>query len=320
MSGPLGWGSIALGLHPSAGEATDVVELLCRQAVAAEQHGFDGVTMSEHHGGFPTYLPVPTTVAGRLLAVTERVWAAPCPTILPLRHRVSVVEELAWLAAAYPGRVGAGFVSGYQRRDYDVFDAGERFPSRNADLAASVGWVASALRGEVEGPLADDPAVAALRGRPVPVVVGTGGPRGVARAALAGAGLLVTSQIDPAAARSVVDLYHDRGGRAPCLLVRRVWIGEPPRSMADQLASYAAADTGGVLPHKPLSEMVVCGDPASAADQLADHCERSGADGLNLRVFAPDASGETLLGQIEAVGTGVLPAVRRRLGWDGTGR
>src|ERR1700722_19253107 len=115
---PLAPGSVALGLHLAKGDPARAVESLRRQAIAAERAGFDGVALSEHHGGFPTYAPVPALLIGVLLAATETVWGAPCPTVLPLRNSSLVVEELAWLNAAYPGRVGAAFVPGYQARDF----------------------------------------------------------------------------------------------------------------------------------------------------------------------------------------------------------
>lgn len=315
MSRAFARGTVALGLHPSSGDAPQVVDVLVSQAVAAEAAGFDGVTMSEHHGGFPTYLPVPTMMAARLLGATATLWAAPCPSILPLRHPASVVEDLAWLAAAYPSRVGAGFVPGYQRRDFEAYGMAERFDTRLADFAGALGWVTSALSGHVDGLLAGDPAISALRERPVPVLVGTGGRRGVERAARAGAGLLVTSQTTAEGARSLVGVYRQAGGTGPCVLVRRAWVGRPPASMAHQLASYVAQDTGGVLPHRSLDEMVLSGEPEAIAQQLADDCEHSGVDGLNLRIFAPDAPAVTLFEQITAVGGEVLPTVRRRLGW-----
>ena len=72
--------------HPLA--ADRVVSEMRAQAAAAERAGFDGIMTSEHHGGFPGYLPNPMQAAGWLLDATRTLWAAPCPLLLPLRlHR-----------------------------------------------------------------------------------------------------------------------------------------------------------------------------------------------------------------------------------------
>jgi len=274
MTDPLGRKSIALGLHPSSGEASAAIQLLRRQAAAAEAGGFDGVTLSEHHGGFPNYLPVPALLSGHLLASTGSVWAAPCPAILTLRSRVATVEELAWLAAAYPRRVGAGFVSGYQQRDFTIYELGDRFAARRTHFAGALPWVTAALRGEVDGPLSLDPAIAALRAAPVPVLSGVGGPRGAAAAARAGAGLLLTSAVAGAQARALIRVFRGAGGTAPCHLIRRVWLGEVPASISDQLASYAREDTSRSLSHGRPENAVLHG----SASRTPDIVGRSSAD------------------------------------------
>ena len=49
------------------------------QAGLAEAAGFDGVMTSEHHGGFPNYLPNPLLAATWALEATERAWAGAVP-------------------------------------------------------------------------------------------------------------------------------------------------------------------------------------------------------------------------------------------------
>jgi alkanesulfonate monooxygenase SsuD/methylene tetrahydromethanopterin reductase-like flavin-dependent oxidoreductase (luciferase family) len=68
----------------------------------------------------PGYVPVPAAVLGWVLARTSALWAAPCPTLLLLRPTMLVVEELAWLAAAFPGRVACGFAAGWAEADFAV--------------------------------------------------------------------------------------------------------------------------------------------------------------------------------------------------------
>jgi len=71
VSAPFSPGTVMLGLHLSAGDAREAVRSLREQAVAAERAGFDGIGLSEHHGGFPGYAPTPIVLAGALVAATN---------------------------------------------------------------------------------------------------------------------------------------------------------------------------------------------------------------------------------------------------------
>src|SRR3954465_13920006 len=113
MEQPFAPGSVSLRLYPHGDlPATRIVDVLREQAAASAAIGFDGVMTSEHHGGFAGYLPNPLQVAGWLLEAMPSGWAAPCPLLLPLRPPALVAEEVAWLAARFPGRVGVGLAAG----------------------------------------------------------------------------------------------------------------------------------------------------------------------------------------------------------------
>ena len=74
---------------------------LFEQADLAWQAGFHGVTLAEHHAGFPSYLPTPLQVVGWLLEGFPSGWAAAFPLLLPLRPIEVWIEELAWLVARF---------------------------------------------------------------------------------------------------------------------------------------------------------------------------------------------------------------------------
>ena len=113
MTPPFAAGSVSFRSYPHEGlAATAVLDELRVQASLAVAHGFDGVMTSEHHGGFPGYVPNPLQLAGFLLEAMPAGWAAPCPLVLMLRPAVLVAEETAWLAARFPGRVGLGVAAG----------------------------------------------------------------------------------------------------------------------------------------------------------------------------------------------------------------
>ena len=116
---------------------------------------------SEHHGGFPGYLPNPLQLAGFLLDAMPRGWAAPCPLLLPLRPAALVAEETAWLAARFPGRVGLGVAAGALAVDFEIMDV--PMDGLTARFAAGLETVAAALRGDADGPLGGR-----CRARPLP--------------------------------------------------------------------------------------------------------------------------------------------------------
>src|ERR1700709_1943382 len=121
MSVPFAPGSVSLRLYPHADlNATAIVHELPEKAAPAAQHGFDGVMTSEHHGGFHGYLPNPLQAAGWCLEAMPQGWAAPCPLLLALRPPAMVAEEIAWMAARFPGRVGLGVASGALPADFEI--------------------------------------------------------------------------------------------------------------------------------------------------------------------------------------------------------
>ena len=146
---------------------------------------------AEHHGGFPNYLPNPLLAATWALEGTNRIWAAPCPLLLPLRPVTQVVEDLVWTHHRFPGRVGVGVGAGSFPVDFDMAGVplAELFPRYRQALAV----LTEALAGRASGSLADDPGVAALVGGEIPVVAGVQTVATTRRAARLGMGVLYNS-------------------------------------------------------------------------------------------------------------------------------
>ncbi len=168
-SRPLAAGSVSLRLYPHLElGAPEIVDEIRAQARLAAEHGFDGVMTSEHHGGFAGYLPNPLQLAGFLLDAMPRGWAAACPILATLRPPTLIAEETAWLAARHPFRVGLGVAAGALPSDFEVMDVGmEDLAARFDDALTRIGAL---LRGETDGVLANDPAIARCREHPVPIV------------------------------------------------------------------------------------------------------------------------------------------------------
>ncbi|MGQ0804517.1 MAG: LLM class flavin-dependent oxidoreductase [Actinomycetota bacterium] len=310
---PFGPGSVSLRLYPHNDlPAPAIVDELRAQAALAADHGFDGVMTSEHHGGFAGYLPNPLQQAGWCLEAMTTGWAAPCPLLLPLRPPALVAEETAWLAARFPGRVGLGVAAGALADDFavmglDMDDLGARFA---AGLDALVGM----LNGSEPVGLADDPAIKACVEHPVPMVSAAMIVTAVQRAAGHGIGLLFDSLSTPERCRELTDAYRAADGTGPCVMIRRVWVGEPPREQVErQLDVYRSYAKEGAQQHWQGEQLIGGSEAAEVAGTLADAARRAGADTLNLRVHVPGVSPEAAREQIVRVGDEMLAPLRDAL-------
>jgi alkanesulfonate monooxygenase SsuD/methylene tetrahydromethanopterin reductase-like flavin-dependent oxidoreductase (luciferase family) len=312
---PLAHGSISLRLYPHDLPPPELVAEVRAQAQVAEAAGFDGVMTSEHHGGFPNYLPNPLLMATWALDATTTLWAAPCPIILPLRPWTQVVEDIAWSAARFPGRVGAGFASGALPVDFELADV--PFDEMGARFRAALPEVAAALGGRASGPLAGDPAVAALAGTPVPVVSAAQSPAAARRAARLDIGLLYDSISTIERTREVSDVHVEAGGTAPRILIRRVWIGPPPTSAVqaqmDRYRSYAPDRAKAHWGTEAGSGHLSADDGVELAERLHAVCVAGRCDTLNLRVFLAGMAPAEVRDQIERLGAETLPRLRALL-------
>jgi alkanesulfonate monooxygenase SsuD/methylene tetrahydromethanopterin reductase-like flavin-dependent oxidoreductase (luciferase family) len=308
---PFGRGSVSLRLYPHNDlPAPVIVDELRAQAALAADHGFDGVMTSEHHGGFAGYLPNPLQQAGWCLEAMATGWAAPCPLLLPLRPPALVAEETAWLAARFPGRVGLGVAAGALADDFtvmgvDMDDLGARF---TAGLDALVGM----LNGTDPGGLAEDPAIEACAEHPVPMVSAAMSGTAAQRAARLGVGLLFDSLSTPERCRELTDAYRGADGTGPCILIRRAWVGEPPREQVEQqLDVYRGYANESAQQHWKGEQLVDATDPTEVAERLADVAARAGADALNLRLHVPGVAPESAREQIGRIGNEVLDRLQK---------
>jgi alkanesulfonate monooxygenase SsuD/methylene tetrahydromethanopterin reductase-like flavin-dependent oxidoreductase (luciferase family) len=265
---------------------------------------------SEHHGGFPGYLPSPLQAAGFVLESMPRAWAAPAPILLPLRAWSHVAEELAWLAARFPGRVGAGFAPGGLAQDFEL--VGIPYAERFARYREALPRIVLALRGRAEEPLAGDRALAECAARPIALVVAAQSPAAVRRAARLGIGVLFDSLQTPERVRELVLAYRAAGGPGPRIAIRQVWVGAPPAEQVErQLRFYRGYAAPEAQRHWGEGRGLVSGsDGAEVAERLADLSSRAGCDALNLRVHLGGVEPARVREQIERLGAEALPALR----------
>ncbi len=313
---PFAPGSVSLRLYPHLElPPTRIVEELIDQARLAVHAGFDGIMLSEHHNGFAGYLPNPVQAAGWVLEATDIGWGAPCPLLLPLRPAALVAEELAWMAARFPGRVGAGVAAGSLEQDFTVM--GSSTAQLTARFADALSTVSDILLGRDPGVLDRDPAVLRCREDPVPLVSAAMSATAVRRAAACGVGLVFDSLTEAARCRALVDGYEAAGGVGPVVLVRRVWLGEPPVALQqrqhDVYRSYAPSSA---VAHWGTEQLAAGDDADEVAARVLDHAEAVGADSVNLRVHVPGLDPSAARDQIERVAP-VVDAMRTR--WSRSG-
>jgi alkanesulfonate monooxygenase SsuD/methylene tetrahydromethanopterin reductase-like flavin-dependent oxidoreductase (luciferase family) len=94
-------------------EGQRLYERYIDELVFAEQAGFDGVCVNEHHQNAYGNMPSPNIIAAMLVQRTTRARIAILGNALPLRdHPIRVAEEIAMLDVISGGRIISGFVRG----------------------------------------------------------------------------------------------------------------------------------------------------------------------------------------------------------------
>jgi len=265
---PFGAGSVGLGLHPLTHlPARDQVATILAQARAAETAGFDGVTVSEHHAGFPSYLPQPLLVANWILADTTRLWSGPGPLLLSLRNPALVAEEIAWTAARFPGRVGIAVAPGYVATDFEA--VGET-KEQVKQFHPKIDRLVQAL--SADGPLAADPAVSRWAATPGPVMVAANSKASIEHTAAIGAGVVFPGGQDPDRHGRLAALYRDLGGKGAGGL-REGRYADHGAADADRFgrgAHRVSVGLGGPVGHRRHQHPVACTRCRTGADRGTD--------------------------------------------------
>ncbi len=306
---PFARGSVSLRLYPhNELDAGGVVNELCTQARLGLDAGFDGIMTSEHHGGVGGYIPNPFQMASFVLEDSAVGWTAACPLLLPLRPTALVAEEAAWLAARHPGRVGLGVAAGAMELDFTAMglELADAVPSFKREL----GSIVAMLQGRDLRGLDEDRALQQCKVSPIPVLSAAVSLTAARRAAACGAGILLEGMSSVEKVSAMCKAFDDEGGTGSKVLVRRVWLGEPrSEAVANQRRFY---ETNGPAANAfPEDQTVVSSEPAELAERIVAIQDQAGVDAINLRVHLPGLSAPAVREQIVALGTEVLPVIRR---------
>ena len=95
----------------------------------ADARGFDGVSLSEHHGVADGFLPAPVPLATAIAACTERVRITISALLVTMYDPVKLAEDLVILDHVSQGRASVTAGVGYRAEEFAMFgvDRAERF-------------------------------------------------------------------------------------------------------------------------------------------------------------------------------------------------
>ncbi len=112
----------------------------------ADDHGFDMVVVSEHHGRDDGWLPAPLTMAGVILGATSQVRVMISATIPALADPIRLAEQIAVLDLVAPGRLITTLGAGYRPDEFEM--AGVEFRRRGTVMEAHIEAMFAAWSGE----------------------------------------------------------------------------------------------------------------------------------------------------------------------------
>ncbi len=106
---------------PADGPAThaDLYRTALDQAAWCEQHRFDMLVLSEHHGVGDGYLPSPITLAASMAAVTTTMPVMISALLVPLHDPIRLAEQIAVADIASQGRIQYTAGLGYRQEEYE---------------------------------------------------------------------------------------------------------------------------------------------------------------------------------------------------------
>ena len=221
-----------------------------------------------------------------------------------------IAEQLAWLDAAYPGRVGAGFASGALPVDFELAEV--PFDEITERFKVALPRIADALRGLDTTPLGRDRAIIRTTAHPVPMVAAAQSGPAVRRAASLGMGVLYDSLQTAEVSKRLSDSYDAAGGTQAKILIRRVWIGDPPtQEMKAQMDHYRSYAPDRAVANWGTSDQLIIGrDGVEAADRLTTMLEASNCNAVNVRIHVKGLTPEQVRTQLEHHRHEFLPRLR----------
>ena len=256
----------------------ETYEELINEIVRADQLGFHGLWVSEHHGFQDGYLPAPFLFLAHVAALTKHLRLGTNILLLPLWPIRLLAEETAVLDLLDAGRTTLGLGLGYIPHEFAAF--GVPLRHRRKRMEAGITYLRAAFRGEpipdglkgVHLVVAPQPA----QGARLPIYLGANSEPAIERVARLADGFLAAAF--PAVdfkqelkergniLKSYLQKYSRDPSTFPIVLSMHLWASDDPerdwntmlaRAIAYQLDVYAQLS---VPPGQPLPPKI---DPSS---------------------------------------------------------
>ena len=103
--------------------AEDFIKDIFAEALYAEKVGLNSAWIGEHHFNLLGVNASPLAMLAQLAGATTKLRLAPAVTLLPVHHPLHVAEEWATLDLLSGGRVDFAAGRGYDRKEYEPFQA-----------------------------------------------------------------------------------------------------------------------------------------------------------------------------------------------------
>lgn len=267
----------------SEASAPALYDAALEMAAFADAHGFDAVTLSEHHGAEDGFLPSPLAMAGAIAGRTRRIRIQVAALLVPLYDPIKLAEDLAVLDLVSGGRVGVVAGMGYRPEEYALF--GRDWKERGRLLDRALDTMLRAWRGE---PFEAGGHRVAVTPRPrtqphPPLFVGGQSRAAARRAARFGLPFQPASNDE-----AMIDLYRSecaRLGHAPVVLppgeAVSVFVAEDPDLAWQELGPYLLHDARTYAGWQPASQRSAVHSDATTVEEL----RREG----KYRILTPEA-------------------------------
>jgi alkanesulfonate monooxygenase SsuD/methylene tetrahydromethanopterin reductase-like flavin-dependent oxidoreductase (luciferase family) len=120
--------------------AEQFVKEIYEQALWAERVGMHSAWIGEHHFNLLGVNACPNMILAQIAGATARIRLAPAVVLLPVHHPLHVAEEWATLDLLSGGRVDFAAGRGYDRKEYEPFQADFANSSESFAEALEVLW------------------------------------------------------------------------------------------------------------------------------------------------------------------------------------
>lgn len=279
---------------PSADDRTrrELFERALDQAAYVDEHGHDGVLLSEHHACGDGYLPSPLVVAAAVAARTRTIPITVSALLVNFYEPLKLAEDVAVLDLLSGGRVSYTLGLGYRREEYELF--GRPWSTRGRDIEEAISVLVSLWAGDEVELAGRRVRISPLpMSRPHPFLFYGGGSTAAARRA-ARLGLNFQPQVVDRELREVYREECRRLGREPGFVLMpptgpaNVFCAEDPDAFWAAYGDFLLADARGYsqwagdLPSQVRDDSTTVEELRAAgrylvltADQLVERC-RSG--------------------------------------------